>query len=392
MSPNHGGPATALEQLARAQAVAGLDVEILCTNADSSTGTYCRTGQTTLKGGNVPVHSYSVQFEALRVSFGLATFLRNRCHQFDLIHAHGLYRFPQSYAARFARLRRFPYIVSVHGALQPYIYARSTQSVLLKRIYERLVDFPNLRAASGIHFTTEVEQQSAKSFGFDAPSFVVPLGVDWSVYEQLPKRGALRARLHLGEAPVVLFLGRIDPKKGLDILIEAFDLVHRENEAARLLVVGPGAAAYVNELRTLVANRGLKEAVVFAGPLYGMDVVQAYVDSDVFVLPSHTENFGMAVVEAMAAGTPTIISDQVHIQSEVAQAGAGLITRCDGRDVASALRRVLSETELRRSLGDAGRSLVRARYTWPEVVRELTASYRQILATESKRRATNAGT
>ena len=117
----------------------------------------------------------------------------------------------------------------------------------------------------------------------------------------------------------------------------------------------------------------------FVGPLHGADVVQAYVDADVFALPSYTENFGMTVAEAMACALPVVISDQVNIHAEVAQAGAGLVTRCDVGEVADALLELLRDGERRRYMGEAGRRLVQERYTWPAIVEALTLEYEAII-------------
>ena len=124
MSPSYGGPVTMLGQLARAQADAGYNVEILTADAELRAYPYNKPSQTYLEGGTVPVTSYPIQMRALRVSMGLAGFLHRRAGEFDIIHVHALYRFPQSYAARFARTRKLPFVITLHGALTPYLYAR----------------------------------------------------------------------------------------------------------------------------------------------------------------------------------------------------------------------------------------------------------------------------
>lgn len=379
MAPDYGGTLTVLKQLARAQARAGLAVEILTTADELPALRYNEPVKALLEGDTIPTTSYPVQMRALRVSIGLAGFLRDRAAEFDIIHVHGLYRFPQSYAARFARVKKLPYVVTLHGALAPYIYAQSSKSVRLKRLYERFVDMPNLRGASAIHYTAEGERRQASFLHLKTPSFVVPNGLEWAQYERLPPRGALRARFGLGSAPVILFLGRLHPVKGVDLLIDAFDTVRRSFRDARLLIVGPNEGGYSDQIRRWVSERSLNDNVLLAGPLYGPDVIQAYRDADIFALPSHSENFGMTAVEALACELPIVISDQVNIHAEVAAASVGIVTRRDAGELAAALSSLLADAGRRRSMGEAGRAFVQASYAWPPVIQNLTNEYQRIL-------------
>ena len=311
----------------------------------------------------------------------LAHWLRHSLRRFDIVHIHGLYRFPPTYAAWQARRQGMPFIIRPHGALDPYLYARSSTGRLgFKRLYERWFDLPNLHAADAIHYTADEERERAAFLKLRAPSFVAPNGVDWDRYRELPARGAFRARWGLDEAPMVLFLGRLHFKKGLDLLIPAFDALRRRVPDAQLVIAGPENDAYGEQVRGWVRERGLDAAVRFVGPLRGADVVQAYVDADVFVLPSYTENFGMTVVESLACELPVVISDQVNIHAEISGAGAGLVTRCDAGEVAQALETLLVDAGRRRAMGEAGRRLVQARFTWPAIVGALTTEYERVIA------------
>ena len=148
---------------------------------------------------------------------------------------------------------------------------------------------------------------------------------------------------------------------------------------AQLVIAGPENDDYGQKVRSWVRERGLESAVHFVGSLQGDDVVQAYVDADVFALPSYTENFGMTVAEAMACALPVVISDQVNIHAEVSTAGAGLVTRCDADDTTQALVTLLQDPERRRTMGKAGRRLVQAHYTWPAIVDALTREYQAVI-------------
>ncbi len=380
LSPMSGGPSTVLPQLARAQAAAGHDVVIATTNRGPSNEVYHEAGWDTLPSCSVPVFYAPVQFSTLRISRQLGRYLWSAIPDFDIVHVHGLYRFPTTTAAAISRRRKIPYVVRPHGALDPYLYARSTRGRLrLKRIYERLFDLPNLNAAGALHFTAEEERRRASFLELRSPSFVVPNGVEWGRFEVLPERGRLREAWGSGDAPVVLFLGRFHQKKGLDLLVPAFDLIRQSKPNARLVIAGPESDAYGHEVRRWVSERGLDAYVHFAGPLHGEDVVQAYVDSDVFVLPSYTENFGMTVVEAMSCALPVVISDQVNIHAEIANGSAGLVTRCEADEVCEALLTLLGDADLRAAMGAAGREMVKVLYSWPAIVDALTREYQGLI-------------
>jgi glycosyltransferase involved in cell wall biosynthesis len=328
----------------------------------------------------VDLHCFAVDFSPLLYSRSMARWLRDAITRFDVVHIHGVYRFPMTCAARCAHIRAVPYIVGPHGSLDPYLFRQSSTSVFLKRLYERWFALPMLNAAGAIHYTSEDERKRASFLRLRAPSFVVPNGIDWDRFEQLPRRGAFRAGLGIGAAPLALFLGRVNFKKGLDLLVPAFAQLRRLHPDAHLAIVGPDNEGYGARVRQWVRDCGLEQWVHLVDRLDGPEVVQAYVDADVFVLSSYTENFGMTVVEAMACGTPVVISDQVNIHREVRDASAGLVTRCDIDEIAEAMAALLSDEARRQAMGAAGRCAARDLYSWAPIVRQLTAEYEAVVA------------
>ena len=381
LSRNFGGVQTVLQDLVKAQHEAGINVDVLSTNVDAPRGVLPVPVNRFIQKDGVRFRHSSVQFRPLLFSLDLKNYLDQHVADYDLVHIHGLYRFPPTYAAWQARRQSVPYVIMPHGALDPYLYAKSSTGRLrFKRIYESWFDLPNLHAAGAIHYTAEDERERTSFLKLRAPSFVVPNGLDWAQHTTLPARGAMRARWGLGDAPLVLFLGRLHFKKGLDLLIPAFDVLRQHVPGVQLVIAGPENDDYGQRVRGWVRERGLDAAVHFVGPLHGAEVVQAYVDADVFALPSYTENFGMTVIEALAGSLPVVISDQVNIHTEVSGVGAGLVTRCDAGEVAQALETLLVDADRRRAMGEAGRQLVKARFTWLAIVDALTAEYEKVIA------------
>jgi len=382
-SPKFGGVQSVVRAMSKAQSEAGLDVHVVTTNLDTPSGGILNVRVPTdepMDWHGAKVRLFSAQNKALLYSSRMRTFLKRHCRDYDIIHIHGLYRFPMTYAAWQARKQGIPYIITPHGSLDPYLYKRSTRgNLLLKRIYERLFDLPNLNRASAIHYTAEEERNRAAFFKLKAPSVVVPIGLDWERFARLPARGRFRAKLGIGDASLVLFLGRLHSKKGLDILVDAFAKVKKAIPNARLAVVGPDNDGYASRVRGWIREKGLEESVTFVDALEGDAVIQAYVDADVFVLPSYTENFGMTVVEAMACGTPVVISDQVNIHREVAASGGGVVVRCDSGEVADQVIELLGDMERRNRMGLAGREYVKSNLAWPLVVKRMIREYERLI-------------
>ena len=384
LSRGLGGPSAVLPQLANAQAVAGNEVVVATTNADYPGGFYHKPGWDSIEGGPAQVFYAPVQFHPLRISLGLAAYLRAAIPNFDIVHVHGLYRFPVTAAAYMSRRYNVPYIIRPHGALDPYMHSRSKAGkIRLKRLYENWFDLPNLHGAAAIHYTAERERDRAEFLNLRSPSFVIPNALESHWHQSQPERGRLRDRWGVGEAPIVLFLGRLTVGKGLDLLVPAFDAVRQIMPNSRLIIAGPDVEGYGDVVRSWVSERGLGQSVQIVGPLQGLDVKQAYVDADVLAQTSHTENFGMTIVEAMACALPVVISDQVGIHNEISRTGAGLVTSCNTDDISRALIMLLGDPKRRHSMGCAGRDLVQQRYSWPLVVDALDAKYQDIIGSRS---------
>jgi glycosyltransferase involved in cell wall biosynthesis len=381
LDPAAGGTTAALADLTRYQAIAGQRVAVCTTDRGHPPSKLLGVEAVArvLKTA-VDLHCFAVDFSPLLYSRSMARWMMDNISRFDVVHIHGVYRFPMTYAARCAHMQAVPYIVRPHGALDPYLFRQSSASVVLKRLYEHWFALPLLNSAGAIHYTSEDERERASFLRLRAPSFVVPNGIDWDRFEQLPRRGAFRAGLGIGAALLVLFLGRVNFKKGLDLLVPAFAQLRRLHPDAHLAIVGPDNEGYGARVRQWVRECGLEQWVHLVDQLDGPEILQAYVDAEVFVLPSYTENFGMTVVEAMACGTPVVISDQVNIHRAVRDASAGLVTRCDVDEIAEATAALLSDEARRQAMGAAGRCAARDLYSWPPIVRQLTLEYEAVIA------------
>ena len=375
MSHRCGGPTIAVNDMARFQALSGLNVTVFATNADYPDGLIDVPTKTAQLKNGVLYRYFAVQFKPLLVSLPMAIELKKNLRDFDLVHIHGLYRFPTTLAAFLSRKYNIPYIIEPHGSLDPFIYRQSAVSVLVKRVYEKMFDIPNLNAASAIHFSSVEERERAGFLDLKAPASVVPNGIDWSRFEHLPPRGRIRKHLGLKDQHIILFLGRINFKKGLDLLVQAFSNINEITENAVLVIAGPDNDGYTKFVRKWVNEQGLSTKVYWLGMLYEREVLEAYVDADVFVLPSYTENFGIAVVEAMACGLPVVISDQVNIWNDVQHSEAGRVVGLEHNEISNAIVDILENKELATRMGRAGRELAKTRYDYSLIIEKVTKMY-----------------
>ena len=374
LSPRYGGPTTVCLEIAVRLSKAGHDVAIFTTNRDYPSGILAvPVGRPVVRDG-VSVSYFPVEVPGLLVSKTMAIALARQMPAWDLVHIHGLYRFPLAAAAHYARKFKVPYLIRPHGSLDPYLYYKRERR-LLKRVYERLVEFPNLNRAAMIHYTTEEEMRRAEFLGFRSPGVVIPNGLEADRFASLPAAGAFRREYGLGDKKIIMHLGRVARVKGLDILVAAFAALAKERDDVALAVVGPDIGGFALEVRTRLRELGVGDRAVFTGMLVDGAKLAALRDADIFALPSYTESFGMAVVEAMAAGLPVVISDQVKIWREVEAGGAGLVTRCDPGEVARALRDLIDDPARRHRMGAAGRARVAEKFGWDAVIDRLLGAY-----------------
>jgi glycosyltransferase involved in cell wall biosynthesis len=280
----------------------------------------------------------------------------------DIVLLQSLYSFPVLLGYLLSQRYRKPYCLWPHGALAPFLWHKS---VSRKRIYEKLVARHILNQAAAIVFSSEGEREEVQFLRLKAPSVIIPHGFDTRPYEHLPERGAFRADFLQGHTgPVVLFLSRLNIKKGLDVLVRSFAQLIKRVPDARLAIVGNSdPISFQQRIQTWLREYGVTKSAVLTGPLYGLAKLQAFADADIFVLPSYEENFGSVIFEAMASRIPVVISDTLNYASEVEGYEAGLVVRRDSQEFALASLKLLTDAALRQRMGRNGLQLARA-YSW----------------------------
>jgi glycosyltransferase involved in cell wall biosynthesis len=266
-----------------------------------------------------------------------------------------------------------------HGMLDPNSVRRKR---VKKWLYAKLVEAPNLRRAARLVYTHAEEERLARQSVSGLPGGqIVPLAADDPPTTDRDRLASEFFERHpdLTDGPIVLFLGRLHPKKGLDLLLPAFAEVARSVPAARLVLVGPGDLGYVAKLKTATAAGNIAERVAFLGSLAGREKWAALAAANVFALPSYQENFAITAVEAMSIGTPVLLSQRVNIWPDVKSANAGIISELDTTLIAGNLVKVLSDVGWAERLGINGRTLVQRTYNWDQTTDAAEIAYRTVL-------------
>ena len=269
----------------------------------------------------------------------------------DVIALHSVYSFPVLAGYLHARWFSKPYVLWPHGVLGPF---QRTIGRRKKWVYDRLVARRMLRGASAIVFTAAQERDDVAALNLGARSVVIPHGIDLAAYRSLPPRGAFRRRYLEGHpGPLILYLGRLAPVKNLELAIAAMPRVLQSVPGARLALAGPAdPSAFAATVAEWTRKYRVSEQVVLTGPIVDADAkLEAFADADLFVMPSHNENFCHALFEAMAAGVPAVVSDSITYAAEIASRNAGIASPRDPVPFAEGMLRLLQQPSLRAEMG-----------------------------------------
>lgn len=318
--------------------------------------------------------------EFYKVAPAIIPWLWRNMRSFDVVHIHALFSFSSTVAAFAARWRGVPYVVRPLGTLTAYGVTR--RRALLKRISLAALESSILRHAAAVHFTTQAEWDEAELLGIPLRGVVIPLGLVPDIPGD-PER-MLATHPQLRQQLVVLYLSRLDPKKNVEGLLAAFALMASHRSDVALLIAGDGEPVYVESLVSRARSLGVDSRVVWLGHVEGERKAAALGVADIFVLPSFSENFGIAAVEAMQAGLPCVLSRNVAIATEVQDAGAGLVVEPDSGAIAKALNELLADSARRCDLGRQGQELAKHKYSVDAMAGCLTQLYRRVASAEAR--------
>lgn len=295
----------------------------------------------------------------------------------DILHLHGLWMYTSIAARRWSRVTEQPYVVSPHGMLDPWALNHAGWK---KRLAGWLYENASLRSAACLHALNGTEREAIRAYGLSGPVCTVPNGVDLPDRENAEIAPAWNDNI-ADDEQVLLFLGRIHPKKGLQELLEGWADAEKtvNTNSWRLVVVGWDDGGHLQRLRERVQSLGLTSEVLFLGPLYGDEKDAAFRNADAFILPSFSEGLPMTVLEAWSYRLPVLMTAECNL-TEGFEAGAAYEIDPNPTSIAEGLTSCLgADPSDRRRMGECGRKLVEEQYTWPLIARSLHSVYQWLL-------------
>jgi glycosyltransferase involved in cell wall biosynthesis len=382
VAPRYGGPSHAVFEMCRALESAGTQVLIATTDADGPDRIAASHGKEIEFQGQPSIFFRKQWSEAFKYSRPLARWLVGHVKNYDVVHIHAVFSHSCLAAAAAARFKGVPYIVRPLGTLDPW---SMRQKPFRKRAMWNLGVGTMLREAAAIHYTATDEKNLAEqSLGLQR-GVVIPLGIDQTYFESLEPDKLFRDNHpELNDSPYVLALCRLHPKKGLELLIDTFlDLTKTStNNNWKLVLAGDGEPSYVASLKVRANQNGGSESIIFAGWLSGDEKRSALQNASLLALPSHQENFGICVVEAMACGVPVLISPHVNLSSDVKRSDSGWIAELDPTEFKKILSEVISSDDERSRRGLAGREFARNEFHWPVLADRINDLYRKVVLSQ----------
>src|SRR5258705_6552250 len=372
-----GRPGQPIIPMCRSLQEQGIEVLIASTNAGLSDDQISTGVQVNYKG--VPAIFFPAQLgDSFKYSRPLRVWLDAKVKDFDIVHIHAVFNHACVTAARACRNHDVPYVVRPLGSLDPW---SMKQKPLRKMLYWHFAARRMLQDASMVHYTSPAEQQATEQSLKLNHGRVVPLGIDQeNESTPLDTRRLDHVFPELAKHPYVLVLSRLLPTKGIDVLLDAFLALAKQNGFAdwRLVLAGEGPSDYVTALKREARAQGRADAVLFPGWLEGETKNTVVRHASLLALPSYHESFGLCVIEALACGVPVLVSPQVPLADEIETAGAGWVAGVAKASLEAVLEEALRSDVERAKRGMAGKT-PSVRFSWPQGTRQLTVAYSQLL-------------
>ncbi|QIF04491.1 glycosyltransferase [Roseimicrobium sp. ORNL1] len=365
--------------MARSLIRQGVSVDIVATLDPAEASERNITFGEPLDLGGFTVRYFKRQTHFYKASMPMLRWLSDNVGNYDVVHNHAVFSFAPLAGAFCARRARVPYIIRPLGLLNHW--GLENRRKVLKKLSLRLFDLPALRHAAAIHFTSDREQSEAAALALATKSVVIPIGIDAEPFETLPGPQRFLEKFPAAAGKrILLFMSRIDPKKGIELLLQAFARTCAKTSDIMLVVVGSGTETYEASLKHLAAELNLGNRVLWTGFLDGEDKLSVLSAAEIYFLPSYSENFGIALVEAMAAGLPCIATSHVAIAEDAAKHGAVIQVPSEVDAIAQATDRLLANPSEGQHLARQAALYTRQHLSLPAMGRALKSLYQELLS------------
>jgi glycosyltransferase involved in cell wall biosynthesis len=386
ISPARGGTSRAIIDMVHALQSKGIDIEIATTNDDGDNLLNVPLGECILSD-RIPTYFFArfsprlVKLREFAFSGSLTIWLSKHIIDYDLIHVHALFSYPATIAMTIARWQKVPYLVTPHGLLCKWSLAQSRQK---KQIYLKLIERSNLDHARSIHLTCQQELDDVLTLNFKSPIFILPLALT-EIPSLIPDAAKiLRQNLNCpSDEPIILFLSRLHSKKGLDYLIPALGKL--QDRRFTLIIAGTGTPTYQAEIHRLLLTAGITKQTKMLGFVAGKQKDLLIQGADLFALTSHSENFGIAVLEALVVGTPVLVTPGVGLADVIRTNQLGYVADLDVAAIADTLNSYLIDPTLAKLMAIRARKFASEHYNWTKIATDLIQIYHVVLEDRSSR-------
>ncbi len=381
-APQKGGDLNVCCTLSKQLAQHAHEVTIITTDSSGFDKEYARSIEE-FGVEVIPFHCI-VNINSFLITPSMNGWVKSNISNFDLVHMHNFRSYQNSTIHHYAKKYSVPYVLQAHGSLPEAFTGQSSSLIFQKKLFDMVFGETILKDASKVIASTKIESGQYQKMGVNEDKIeIVPSGLDLSQFENLPQRGRFRKKWGINDGQkIILYLARIAKVKGLDLLANAFAGLTKKLDDAKLVIVGPDDG-YLLSLKKLIADLEISDKVLFTGPLYGNDKLEAYVDADVYVLPSSYEIFGITILEALACGTPVIVTDRCGL-ADVINGQAGLVVPYEKEELQHALLQMLGDDKMRREFGERGKLLVREKFNWEKIAEQIENVYQSVTVLDFK--------
>lgn len=368
-SPSFGGDVNVCSNMAKKLAEMGHHITILTTDFGIDKK-YCDS-----------LYPVEVVPLASKLNWGLFIYtpdlqkwMKENLPFFDIIHFHNFRSYQNYSLSKHAIDIGIPYVIQAHGSAP-----RRIEKYFLKSAYDVIWGNYFIQNANLAIALNNEERQQYLAAGFnDSKITILPNGVDLNEYDRLPEPGEFKDKYSLNQYKILLYIGRIHKSKGLDLLIPAFkSILDKYSSPIKLVIIGPDHE-YLQEFMELVSQHNLSEHVLIPGPMYGQDKLAAYVDADIFLLPSLSEGFPITVLEAIACGTPVIVTDKCGI-SEIVDGQIGFVIQRDANQLTDKVLKLLGDPDLYQRYSQKGMEIINDKYNMDAISENLLNIYNHII-------------
>ena len=372
----YGGPTKIVLELAESIAKLGIAVDVVATNANGLTTLDVPLNQWIIKNDyRVQYFSY-VDLLDYKFTWSMSKWLFNNVSNYEIVHTNAIFSYPVIAAHWACQFRKIPYVATPHGMMEPWALAYKAWK---KKLYFNFLEKPSLQTANAMQMTSSTEAKHINTLGLKTPLVFVPNGIHREDFASLSNPEIFHHQFpETRNKRLIIFLGRIDPKKGLDLLAPAFAQAYQKFPDTHLIIAGPDNTGFLPTAQSYFIKAGCSHAVTFTGILTGNIKYAALAAAKIYVAPSYSEGFSMSVLEGMAAGLPCVITTGCNFP-EAGEAEVARIVNIDVGSIAKAIIQLLEDDQKSKNMGDRARQFILDNYTWDHIASKMISVYENII-------------